>query len=258
MSEIIETYQQEQEQLGKTELPGMALATVVSVNEDGLELIFDGETEASTKHFPCNTGVSFSAGQRALLMKVNGSYVALCPVGLQGGGGGGYLTPEDVVDNLTSTATDKPLSANQGRALKALIPSGVTVEDNLTSTSTTHALSANQGRVLNGKIPTVDNNLTSTSTTHALSAYQGKVLNDKIKTVSSENKNTSFSGLSAQSGRTGYISAPSGAVGVTAYSNNGNVAVSAYLSSGYCNYALHNFSASSQSGTIYFTFTKVT
>lgn len=89
MSEIIETYQQEQEQLGKTELPQMAFATVVSVNNDGLELRFDGETEASAKHFPCNTGVSFSAGQRALLMKVNGSYVALCPVGLQGGGGGG-------------------------------------------------------------------------------------------------------------------------------------------------------------------------
>lgn len=227
MSEIIETYQQEQEQLGKTELPQMAFATVVSVNNDGLELIFDGETEASTKRFPCNTGVSFAVGQRVLMMKVNGSYVALCPVGLQGGGGGGYLTPEDVVDNLTSTATDKPLSANQGR-------------------------------VLNENIPAVDDNLTSTSTTHALSAYQGKVLNDKIKTVSSENKSTKFSSINAQSGRTGYISAPSGAVGVTAYSNNGNVAVSAYLSGSYCYYALHNFSTSSQSGTIYFTFTKVT
>lgn len=89
MSEIIETYQEEQEQLEKPELPGMAFATVVSVNEDGLELIFDGEDEASTKHFPCNTGVSFEADQRVLLMKVNGSYVALCPVGLRGGGGGG-------------------------------------------------------------------------------------------------------------------------------------------------------------------------
>ena len=199
MSDIIETYQQEQKQLSQPEMPGMAFAAVIGVNEDGLELQFDGEETASTKRFPCNTGVSFAAGQRVLLMKVNGSYVALCPVGLQGGGGGGYLTPEDVVDSLTSTATDKPLSANQG-----------------------------------------------------------KVLNDKIKTVSSENKSTNFSSINAQSGRTGYISAPSGAVGVTAYSNNGNVAVSAYLSGSYCYYALHNFSTSSQSGTIYFTFTKVT
>lgn len=89
MSEIIETYQEEQERLASPELPGMAFATVVSVNEDGLELRFDGEEEAASKHYPCNVGVSFSAGQRALLMKVNGSYVALCPVGLQGGGGGG-------------------------------------------------------------------------------------------------------------------------------------------------------------------------
>lgn len=227
MSDIIETYQQEQKQLSQPEMPGMAFAAVISVNEDGLELQFDGEETASTKRFPCNTGVIFAAGQRVLLMKVNGSYVALCPVGLQGGGGGGYLTPEDVVDSLTSTATDKPLSANQGK-------------------------------VLNDKIPTVDNSLTSTSTKHALSAYQGKVLNDKIKTVSSENKSTNFSSINAQSGRTGYISAPSGAVGVTAYSNNGNVAVSAYLSGSYCYYALHNFSTSSQSGKIYFTFTKVT
>lgn len=89
MSEIIETYQEEQERLAAPELSGMAFATVVSVNEDGLELRFDGEEEASTKRYPCNVGVKFTAGQRALLMKVNGSYVALCPVGLQGGGGGG-------------------------------------------------------------------------------------------------------------------------------------------------------------------------
>lgn len=90
MSEIIETYQEEQERLAAPELPGMAFATVVSVGEDGLELRFDGEEEASTKRYPCNVGVKFETGQRALLMKVNGSYVALCPVGLQGGGGEHY------------------------------------------------------------------------------------------------------------------------------------------------------------------------
>lgn len=230
MSETIETYQQEQEQLAKPELPGMAFATVVSVNEDGLELIFDGEEEASTKRFPCNTGVSFEADQRVLMMKVNGSYVALCPVGWKGGRGGGYLTPEDVVDNLASTATDKPLSANQGRSLKALIPSGVTVEDNLTSTSTTHALSANQGRVLNGK----------------------------IKTLDTYNKTVSVSSIAAQSGYSSYTAIPTGAVGVSAYSNNTRLAVSAYIRDSYCYYTVCNVSTSSQSGTIYFTFTTAT
>lgn len=227
MSEIIETYQQEQEQLGKTELPQMAFATVVSVNNDGLELIFDGETEASTKRFPCNTGVSFEVDQRVLMMKVNGSYVALCPVGLQGGGGGGYLTPEDVVDNLTSTATDKPLSANQGR-------------------------------VLNENIPAVDDNLTSTSTTHALSANQGRVLNGKIKTLDKSNKTVNVSSVAAQSGYSSHTSIPNGAIGVSAYINNTKLAVSAYISGSYCYYSVCNVSTSSQSGTIYFTFITAT
>ena len=227
MSDIIETYQQEQKQLLQPEMPGMAFAAVVSVNEDGLELQFDGEETASTKRFPCNTGVSFAVGQRVLLMKVNGSYVALCPVGLQGGGGGGYLTPEDVVDNLTSTATDKPLSANQGR-------------------------------VLNENIPAVDDNLTSTSTTHALSANQGRVLNEKIKTLGMSNKTVSVSSVAAQSGYSSYTSIPNGAIGVSAYINNTKLAVSAYISGSYCYYSVCNVSTSSQKGTIYFTFTTAT
>lgn len=227
MSDIIETYQQEQKQLSQPEMPGMAFAAVISVNEDGLELQFDGEETASTKRFPCNTGVSFAAGQRVLLMKVNGSYVALCPVGLQGGGGGGYLTPEDVVDNLTSTATDKPLSANQGR-------------------------------VLNENIPAVDDNLTSTSTTHALSANQGRVLNGKIKTLGMSNKTVSVSSVAAQSGYSSYTSIPNGAIGVSAFINNTKLAVSAYISGSYCYYSVCNVSTSSQSGKIYFTFTTAT
>ena len=227
MSDIIETYQQEQKQLLQPEMPGMAFAAVVSVNEDGLELQFDGEETASTKRFPCNTGVSFAVGQRVLLMKVNGSYVALCPVGLQGGGGGGYLTPEDVVDNLTSTATDKPLSANQGR-------------------------------VLNENIPAVDDNLTSTSTTHALSANQGRVLNGKIKTLGMSNKTVSVSSVAAQSGYSSHTSIPNGAIGVSAFINNTKLAVSAYISGSYCYYSVCNVSTSSQKGTIYFTFTTAT
>lgn len=227
MSDIIETYQQEQKQLSQPEMPGMAFAAVVSVNEDGIELQFDGEETASTKRFPCNTGVSFAVGQRVLMMKVNGSYVALCPVGLHGGGGGGYLTPEDVVDNLTSTATDKPLSANQGR-------------------------------VLNENIPAVDDNLTSTSTTHALSANQGRVLNGKIKTLDKSNKTVNVKSVAAQSGYSSYTSIPNGAIGVSAYINNTKLAVSAYISGSYCYYSVCNVSTSSQSGTIYFTFTTAT
>lgn len=56
----------------------------------------------------------------------------------------------DVIDDLTSTDTDKALSANQGKVLNNKIDNipQVTVEDSLTSTSTANALSANQGRAL--------------------------------------------------------------------------------------------------------------
>lgn len=58
---------------------------------------------------------------------------------------------QEIVDVLTSTDTDKALSANQGKVLKDLINNipQVTVNDSLTSTSTTEALSAAQGKALN-------------------------------------------------------------------------------------------------------------
>ena len=87
------------------------------------------------------------------------------------------LIPEqiEVVNNLTSTDTDKALSANQGKILNDkitdldeaftdyynkeevdnLIPEQVEIVDNLTSTNTDKALSANQGKVLNEKNETL-------------------------------------------------------------------------------------------------------
>jgi hypothetical protein len=70
------------------------------------------------------------------------------------------LDVADVVDNLTSTDTDKALSANQGKVLQdgkepadATILKEADIVDNLTSTSTTAPLSANQGKVLqDGKL----------------------------------------------------------------------------------------------------------
>lgn len=130
--------------------------------------------------------------------------------------------------------------------------------DNLTSTATDKPLSANQGRVLNENIPAVDDNLTSTSTTHALSANQGRVLNGKIKTLDKSNKTVNVSSVAAQSGYSSHTSIPNGAIGVSAYINNTKLAVSAYISGSYCYYSVCNVSTSSQSGTIYFTFTTAT
>ena len=89
------------------------------------------------------------------------------------------LDKTTVTDNLTSTSSTSPLSANQGRLLNINVNSRVekvagkdlssndyttteknklnglqntTVTDSLTSTSTTEALSANQGRILNTNV----------------------------------------------------------------------------------------------------------
>lgn len=99
----------------------------------------------------------------------------------------GYLQGTDVIDNLTSTYTTRPLSANQGKALKTAVDTKINtadIVDNLTSTSTTVPLSANQGRNLKNYI---DSNTQSigevadlhttdkTNTVNAINELQGKL-----------------------------------------------------------------------------------
>ena len=57
------------------------LATVNAVYDDGLSLIFDGQTEASQKHYKRNTAVTFAAGQRVKIVKMSGTYIVEYPVG---------------------------------------------------------------------------------------------------------------------------------------------------------------------------------
>ena len=62
------------------------------------------------------------------------------------------LTTDKVINTLTSTDTNKPLSANQGKVLKELLDNKVNktdIVDNLTSTDIDKPLSANQGKILN-------------------------------------------------------------------------------------------------------------
>lgn len=69
----------------------------------------------------------------------------------------GDLNHNDIIDNLTSTDTDKVLSANQGKVLKDIVDnlgdlSQDDIIDNLTSSATDKVLSAKQGKVLKGLI----------------------------------------------------------------------------------------------------------
>ena len=85
----------------------------------------------------------------------------------------------DIVDDLVSGGTTVPLSAEQGKVLKALVDSSVNiiVEDVLTSSSTINALSANQGRVLKGQVDTkVAENAAITANTNTKITYDAKGL----------------------------------------------------------------------------------
>ena len=92
----------------------------------------------------------------------------------------------DIVDNLTSTNTDKPLSANQGKVLKDEIGLKANTTDLTAHTGNTgiHVTTSDKTKwnKVDNKIDKTDivDNLTSTNTDKPLSAKQGKVLKDDI------------------------------------------------------------------------------
>lgn len=119
---ILETYQEEKA-IEPQEENKRAYGTITAVTEEGINVLFDGETEASTKPFYCNSGISYKVGDRVLLEKINGGYLIVCTVGKEGTEGGGGGETVNVVDDLNSTSATDALSANQGRVLKNMIPS---------------------------------------------------------------------------------------------------------------------------------------
>lgn len=219
---ILETYQEEKA-IEPQEENNKAYGTITAVTEAGINVLFDGETEASTKPFYCNSGISYKVGDRVLLEKINGGYLIVCTVGKEGTEGGGETV--NVVDDLNSTSATDALSANQGRVLKGMIPN-ITVVDNLNSTSATEVLSANQGRVLKGMIPS------NTSKTHTVSSG----------TITAQKSINSYFSISAMKFLTGF------------YSSNANIYVNAYQSGSYVYWRAFNISTSSQSGTLYFSY----
>lgn len=64
----------------------------------------------------------------------------------------GYVQTSDVVDNLTSTYTTRPLSAKQGKNLQDNKVNKSDIADNLTTAVSSKVLSAKQGNVLSTRI----------------------------------------------------------------------------------------------------------
>ena len=56
------------------------LAKIGTVYGDGVTLIFDGQVTATTKHYKYNRSVSFSSGQRVVVLPVSGTYVVAFPI----------------------------------------------------------------------------------------------------------------------------------------------------------------------------------
>lgn len=57
--------------------PLLYLATIGAVTSSGVTLIFDGQTTATAKSYKRLASYSPSAGDRVLVAKMSGSYVAL-------------------------------------------------------------------------------------------------------------------------------------------------------------------------------------
>jgi len=65
----------------QTQEPEVNFATIGTVYADGATLIFDGETEPTTKHYKCNSAIVFAAGNRVRIIRDSGTYVVEYPVG---------------------------------------------------------------------------------------------------------------------------------------------------------------------------------
>ena len=100
----------------------------------------------------------------------------------------------DIIDNLTSTNTDKPLSANQGKVLKDDIGLKANATDLTTHTSDTniHVTTSDKTKwnKVDNKIDKTDivDNLTSTDTNKPLSANQGKILKGEVDNKANDNE----------------------------------------------------------------------
>lgn len=62
-----------------------SFATVGAVYDDGITLIFDGDEDATEKHYLCNTSVTFRAGDRVKIFEASGTYIVEYVVGHPGG-----------------------------------------------------------------------------------------------------------------------------------------------------------------------------
>lgn len=111
--------------------PEIRMATIAEIFEDGVTLIFDGQEEASEKHYKCNTSAALAVGDRVMLDAESGTYIVAYAVGnprsqqesheLPTGGTNGQALLKDGADDYTvkwGTIHQLPSGGSTGQVLK--------------------------------------------------------------------------------------------------------------------------------------------
>lgn len=134
-------------------------ASVYASSSEGLDVMFVTLTHACSVsiHYSTGSGYSIDLIQQDPLVRVT-----------------------DINNTLTSSSTDKPLSAAMGKKLQDEKLAKTSVVNNLTTTDTSKALSAAQGKVLNdrfnGNKININFSATSNSTDNAtIKGYMGNI-----------------------------------------------------------------------------------
>lgn len=203
--------------------PEVRFATVGSVFDDGVTLIFDGQTAATEKHYKCNTSVLFHAGDRVKIASDSGTYVVEYIVGNPGanapipkGGSSGQVlakksgTDGDVVwKNISSGSTTGklPSGGTTGQYLKkksnsdydaewSTPPSSGGSSDRLVGSGSSNSATLNSSRQL---VPAASSSLYAHSLGSSASPWYNIYIGGGTMSFGTSSSKLAFFGGTAQS-----------------------------------------------------------
>ena len=125
MEGVDSLYTETPEEPNAEEQQPFQLATVASVEADGLTLTLDGAEEPTEKRYKCNTAVQFSAGQRVAVLELSGSKVVMFTVGNPGADAASGIPPGGSAGQVLIKASAEDYSLKWG-SISGLLPTGGT------------------------------------------------------------------------------------------------------------------------------------
>ena len=130
------TEEPEEQQTEEQQQP-FQLAVIATVEEDGLTLTPDGAEEPTEKHFKCNTGINFAAGQRVAVLELSGSKVVMFPIGNPGADAPAKIPTGGTAGQVLKKSSDNDYELTWGSITGAL-PTGGTSGQVLKKSSATN------------------------------------------------------------------------------------------------------------------------